>query len=123
MPPAPALAAPVAKVSRPATRPAARAAPPPSAPSPRDRLLAGIRARAVDLTECEAPVGSPTRAATRLRVSRAGVPRDVAFEAARPLPAELAACARERILRWRFEDLALPSDVELLVTFAFAPAR
>ena len=95
---------------------------PAGAPSPRDRLLAAVRERSAELAECEVAPGSPTRATTRLVVSRAGVPRSVAFETARPLPAALATCTRERILRWRFDDLALPADVEVLVTFAFATA-
>ena len=101
---------------------AARPAPSPPKPaplSPRERLLAAIRERAADLAACETAPGSPTRAPTRLRITRAGVPVGVAFEGI-PLPPALAGCMRERILAWRFDGLDLPADVEVLVSFSLA---
>jgi hypothetical protein len=118
-PPAPKVtarpSAPPPRRAPPIPRPAAAAV-----PSPRDALLAAIRERSAELAVCETPPGSPSRAVTRLRISRAGVTEAVSFEVARPLAPTLAACLRGKVLAWRFEDVPLPSDVDLLVTFVLA---
>jgi hypothetical protein len=124
-PPVPvaAKAAPVPPPRRAAPRAApapARAAPAAAVASPRERLLAAVRARAPDLAACAAPPGSPTRAATRLRIGKDGTPRSVQLDGA-ALPASLAACVRERVLAWRFDELGLPTDVDVLVAFSLAP--
>jgi hypothetical protein len=54
----------------------------------------------------------------RLRVPASGEVRSVQFAAGESLPPQLASCLRERLLRWRFDDLQLTSEVDLFATFA-----
>jgi hypothetical protein len=55
---------------------------------------------------------------TRLRVPASGEVRSVQFATGESLPPQLASCLRERLLRWRFDDLQLTSEVDLFATFA-----
>jgi hypothetical protein len=94
--------------------------PPVSAPTAIDeaQLRAAVASRAADLRACALPAGSPPQVPVRLRVAAAGVPKAVELSSPDPIPSTLAGCLRERMLAWRFADLRLASDVDLLVTFA-----
>jgi hypothetical protein len=121
-PPPSAASAPPRAVPRPKA-PSRRAAPQAPTPiaSPRDELLEAIRRRAGDLSSCEAPPGSPSHVPVRLRIAKDGAVRALSFEAARPVPAPLAACVRERVLPWKLDGVGLASEVEVLVAFDLAP--
>ena len=98
-------------------RPAA-VAPPQASDSQRALLMAAVQSRAADLRTCALPPGAPGKVATRIRITQAGKTRSVGFSSSPALPAPLATCLRERILKWDFTEVKLRSDVELLVSFA-----
>jgi hypothetical protein len=102
------------KRAPPRQRPAA--APIPAIDEP--RLRAAVASRASDLRACALPVGSPPQVPVRLRLAAAGVPKLVELSPPDPIAPALAGCLRERMLAWRFADLGLTSDVDVLVTFA-----
>jgi len=98
-----------------------RASPKPAtAPAAIDeaRLRTAVASHAADLRACALPPGAPPLVPARLRLAAAGVPKSVELSPSDPIPASLATCLRERILAWRFADLGLASDVDVLVTFA-----
>jgi len=102
--------------------PRKRPAPPPRpVPAPsidEAQLRAAVASRAADLRACALPPGSPPQIPVRLRLAAAGVPKTVDLSPPDPIPSTLADCLRERMLAWRFTDLQLASDVDVLVTFA-----
>jgi hypothetical protein len=51
---------------------------------------------------------------------RSGAVRGVEFTD-RELPQGLSGCLRAQILGWTFQDIDLPSDVEVLITFTLSP--
>ena len=113
----------------PGEAPALVPAPPRKRPMPHPRpvpplavdeaqLRAAVASRAPDLRACSLPPGSPPQIPVRLRLAAAGVPKLVELSPPDPIPSDLAGCLRERMLSWRFADLGLTSDVDVLVTFA-----
>jgi hypothetical protein len=86
---------------------------------PRELLLAAVRERAASLG-CALEAGSPARLPARLKVGRSGAVRGVEFTD-RELPQGLSGCLRAQILGWTFQDIDLPSDVEVLITFTLSP--
>ena len=121
-PPAPAVRAAKDPVPRAIHKAAARRPPPAAAPAPpgvdEARLRAAVLARAGDLRKCPVPAGAPSQIPVRLRVPASGEVRSLQLGGGDPLPSELSACLREKLLLWRFDDLHLESDVELFATFA-----
>jgi hypothetical protein len=122
-PPAPPAAVPAAAATpraarKPAARPAGPALPKALAGIEEGRVRAAVLARAGDLRACAVPAGAPSQVPVRLRVPASGEVRSVQFAAGESLPPQLASCLRERLLRWRFDDLQLTSDVDLFATFA-----
>ena len=93
-------------------------APPQASASQRALLMAAVQSRAADLRSCALPPGAPGKVATRIRVTQAGKTRSVGFNSTPALPAPLATCLREKILKWDFAEVKLRSDVELLASFA-----
>jgi hypothetical protein len=122
VPPPAAAASPPAAAPRAAQKPAVRpripALPKPPVGIEEGRVRAAILARAGDLRACAVPAGAPSQVPVRLRVPPSGEVHSVQFAASEPLPPELVSCLRERLLRWRFDDLQLTSGVELFATFA-----
>lgn len=121
-PPASAVRAPKDPAPRairkaPVRRPAPAAAPAPPGVD-EARLRAAVLARAEDLRKCPVPAGAPSQIPVRLRVPASGEVRSLQLGGGDPLPSELSACLREKLLQWRFDDLHLASDVELFATFA-----
>jgi hypothetical protein len=93
-----------------------RAAPPLAPALDRAALLAAVRARAGDLSQCPLPSGEPLRAPVRLRLGRGGEVEQVALGAR--LPDALAGCLRDRLRRWRLEGVSLPQPQDVEVTLA-----
>jgi hypothetical protein len=121
VPPAAAAPPPAAApraAQKPAVRPRSPALPKPPVGIEEGRVRAAILARAGDLRACAVPAGVPSQVPVRLRVPPSGEVRSVQFAASEPLPPELVSCLRERLLRWRFDDLQLTSGVDLFATFA-----
>jgi hypothetical protein len=123
IPPAPPAAVPAAAATpraarKPAARPPGPALPKALAGIEEGRVRAAVLARAGDLRACAVPAGVPSQVPVRLRVRASGEVRSVQFAAGESLPPELASCLRERLLRWRFDDLQLTSEVDLFATFA-----
>ena len=110
------------EVAPPASRKAAsrRPAAAPAAPPGVDeaRLRAAVLARAADLRGCPVPAGAPSQVPVRLRVPASGEVRSIQLGGGDPLPSDLSACLRGKLLLWRFDDLHLASDVDLFATFA-----
>lgn len=110
------------EVAPPAARKVAsrRPAPAPAAPAGVDeaRLRAAVLARAGDLRGCPVPAGAPSQVPVRLRVPASGEVRSIQLGGGDPLPSDLSACLRQKLLLWRFDDLHLASDVDLFATFA-----
>ncbi|MCA1827539.1 MAG: hypothetical protein ABR567_10340 [Myxococcales bacterium] len=97
--------------------------PPPRHPPPREgpereALLAAVRERASSLRDCAA--GALTRLPLRLHVARTGAMRSVDITGDAPPPA-VASCVRKKAMTWKFDQIRLLSDVELLVAISFAP--
>jgi hypothetical protein len=53
-----------------------------------------------------------------VHVRASGEVRSAQLTAGESLPPQLASCLRERLLRWRFDDLELSSEVDLFAAFA-----
>ena len=102
------------RVVAPPTRPRA----PKTYTPARDALLAAVRERASTLRDCAA--GALTRLPLRLHVARTGVMRSVDITGDAP-PAAVASCVRKKAMTWKFDQIQLPSDMELLVAISFAP--
>ena len=58
--------------------------------------------------------------ALRLHVRQSGAMRAVDFTG-EPPPARVASCVRKVAMAWSFDQIALSSDVELLVAVSFTP--
>jgi hypothetical protein len=99
---------------------------PPKAPPPRnalperEALLAAVRERSAALRDCAVPGGALARLPLRLHVRRSGAMRAVDFTG-EPPPARVASCVRKAAMAWSFDQIALSSDVELLVAVSFTP--
>jgi hypothetical protein len=107
----------------------ARLAPAAAAPKPaasrllrarRDLLLAAVRARAASLRPCVPGDAVELRVPVRLHVVRSGAVKSVEFSGEAP-PRQLGDCVRRVAAGWNFQDVELPSDVELFVTLALSP--
>jgi hypothetical protein len=83
----------------------------------RERLLQAIRERSRELAACPLPPGSPPVLPTRLHMTKSGEVQSLRFATPVPLPETLAACARSKIAAWKFSDLDLKSDIQILVSF------
>ena len=86
----------------------------------RDLLLAAIRARADSLRPCVPKDASEVDVPVRLHLTRAGAVKALEFTGAAP-PHSLAECLRKVAAGWSFQDVKLPSDVELFATLALGP--
>ena len=82
------------------------------------RLRAAVLARAADLRACPVPAGAPSQVPIKLGIRSSGEVRTVRLMAAESTPPQLATCLHERLLRWRFDDVHLSSDIHLFATFA-----
>jgi hypothetical protein len=130
-PPPPVKAASL-KPERSAEQPhAATVATPPPKPKPqpqaspllrarRDLLLAAVRARAASLRPCVPGDAAQLRVPVRLHVVRTGAVKSVEFSGEAP-PRQLGDCVRRVASSWNFQDVELPSDVELFATLALSP--
>jgi hypothetical protein len=109
----------VARATAPAAAPkkTALATVPPVGLPARERLLQAVQARTPDLASCALPPRAPAVLPTSLRVAKEGQVRSLRFAVSDPLPEALATCLREKMLAWRFADLELKRDVELVVSF------
>jgi hypothetical protein len=83
----------------------------------REKLLEAIRDRSRELASCGLPPGSPAVLPARLRIARSGEVRSLRLASGAALPEALSTCARAKIGGWKFAELALQSDVEILVSF------
>ena len=86
----------------------------------RDLLLAAIRARAASLRPCVPGDAAELRVPVRLHVLRKGPVKSLEFPG-EPPPRELRDCLRRIASGWNFQDVELPSDVELFATLALSP--
>lgn len=86
----------------------------------RDLLLAAIRARAASLRPCVPGDAAELRVPVRLFVLRSGPVKAVEFPG-EPPKRELRDCVRRVATAWSFQDVELPSDVELFATLALGP--
>jgi hypothetical protein len=86
----------------------------------RDLLLAAVRARAASLRPCVPGGAADLRVPVRLFVLRAGPVKAVDFPG-EPPKRELRDCVRRVATSWNFQDVELPSDVELFATLALGP--
>jgi hypothetical protein len=86
----------------------------------RDLLLAAIRARAPSLRPCVPADAAAVDVPVHLHVTRAGVVKGLEFTGAAP-PRLIAECVRGVATGWNFQDVELPSDVELFATLALGP--
>ena len=101
------------------------APPKPPQPSPllrarRDLLLAAVRARAASLRPCVPGDAAELRVPVRLHVLKTGAVKSVEFSGAAP-SRQLGDCVRRVATGWNFQDVELPSDVELFATLALSP--
>ena len=96
------------------------AQPPPLRRARRDLLLAAIRARAASLRPCVPGDAAQLSVPVRLHVTRAGAVKALEFTGAGPPPL-VAQCLRKVATGWNFQDVELPSDVELFATLALSP--
>jgi hypothetical protein len=115
VPPRPRAAKAIAPAPAP-KMPALAEAPPPGIPA-RERLLQAIQTRTPDLASCPLPPRSPAVVPAAFRVAKTGEVRSLRFAVSDPLPDALAACLRAKMFAWRFTDLELKRDVELVVSF------
>jgi hypothetical protein len=94
--------------------------PPQASRARRDLLLAAIRARAASLRPCVPGDAAELRVPVRLFVLRNGPVKAVEFPG-EPPRRELRDCVRRIATAWNFQDVELPSDVELFATLALGP--
>jgi len=106
---------PVPKPAKPVVRP-----PPPEPEVDAKALREAIARRSKDLEVCNAS-GAPERLHARLMMSRQGAVKSVTLSQSGQLPAEVASCVKERVRAWNFSELALSSDVDVMVTFSLTP--
>lgn len=83
-------------------------------------LRDAIAQRSKDLEVCNAS-GAPERLHARLMMSRQGTVKTVALTQSGLVPAAVASCVRDRVRAWTFPELALTSDVDVMVTFSLTP--
>jgi hypothetical protein len=86
----------------------------------RDLLLAAVRARAASLRPCVPGDAAELRVPVRLHVSKTGAVKSVEFSGEAP-SRQLGDCVRRVATGWNFQDVELPSDVELFATLALSP--
>jgi hypothetical protein len=82
------------------------------------RLRAAVVARAPDLRSCAVPPGAPSQVPVQMAIRASGEVRNVRVMSREAVPSTLATCLHERLLRWRFDDVHLSSDIHLFTAFA-----
>ncbi len=83
-------------------------------------LREAIARRSKDLEVCNAS-GAPERLHAKLLMTRKGTVKSVGLSHAGQVPAPVASCVRDRVRAWTFTELALSSEVEVMVTFSLTP--
>jgi len=86
----------------------------------RDLLLAAVRARAASLRPCVPGDAAELRVPVRLHVLKTGAVKSVEFSGEAP-SRQLGDCVRRVASGWNFQDVELPSDLELFATLALSP--